>query len=164
MAQRGGTVTSHLRFGPKVLAPAIVQGTADVLLGFEAAEALRAVTWLRPAGMAIVNTQQIIPPVVSNGLFQYPDDPIAQMKAMRPNVYALDAGAIAVELGNARLANTVMLGAVSETLPFGADLLREVMLKRFAKRPEMLDANARAFEAGRAIAHALAEQAQSAAE
>lgn len=164
MAQRGGTVTSHLRFGPKVLAPAIVQGTADVLLGFEAAEALRAVTWLRPNGMAIVNTQQIIPPVVSNGLFQYPDDPIAQMKTLRRNVYALDAGGIAVELGNARLANTVMLGAVSETLPFGADLLREVMLKRFSKRPEMLDANTRAFEAGRAIAHALAEQAQSAAE
>jgi indolepyruvate ferredoxin oxidoreductase beta subunit len=163
MAQRGGTVTSHLRFGPRVLAPAIVQGTADVLLGFEAAEALRAVTWLRPSGLAVVNTQRIIPPVVSNGLFTYPDDPVATMKTLRANVYALDAGAIAVELGNARLGNTVMLGAVADMLPFGYDLLREVTLKRFSKRPELTEANARAFDAGRAAAQALAA-AQSAAE
>lgn len=164
MAQRGGTVTSHLRFGPRVLAPAIVHGTADVMLGFEAAEALRAITWLRPNGLAVVNTQRIIPPVVSNGLFKYPDDPVGQMKALRANVCALDAGAISVGLGNARLANTVMLGAVADTLPFGFELLREVVLKRFGKRAEMLDANARAFEAGRAAAQALAAVAQSAAE
>ncbi len=164
MAQRGGTVTSHLRFGAKVLAPAIAQGTADLLLGFEAAEALRWITWLRPAGLAVVNTQRIIPPVVSNGLFQYPDDPIAEMKALRPKVYAVDAGGIALQLGNARLANTVMLGAVADTLPFGADLLLEATLRRFAKRPETLDANARAFQAGRTAAQALAELGQSAAE
>lgn len=163
MAQRGGMVTSHLRFGPRVLAPAITAGTADILLGFEAAEALRSVTWLRPAGLAVVNTQRVIPPVVSNGLFQYPDDPVGQMKALRPNVIALDAGAVAVELGNARLANTVMLGAVADLLPFGADLLREATLNRFSKRPEMLDANARAFEAGRAAAKSL-QSAPSAAE
>ncbi len=162
MAQRGGTVTSHLRFGPRVLAPAIAAGTADVLLGFEAAEAMRWITWLRPTGMAVVNTQRIVPPVVSNGLFQYPDDPVAAMKAVRANVFAVDAGAVALQLGNARLANTVMLGAVADTLPFGADVLLEAMLKRFAKRPETLEANARAFAAGRAAAQSLA--APSAAE
>lgn len=164
MAQRGGTVTSHLRFGPKVLAPAIIPGTADILLGFEVAESLRWITWIRPDGLAVVNTQRVVPPVVSNGLFSYPDDPIAEMKKHRARVYAVDAGAIALELGNARLANTVMLGAVADTLPFGADLLLEAMLKRFAKRPETLEANARAFAAGRIAAQALAELTPSTAE
>lgn len=157
MAQRGGMVTSHLRFGPKVMAPAIAPGTADVLLAFEAAEGLRWVKWLRPQGLAVVNTQRIIPPVVSTGLAKYPDDPIAQMRSQHAGVHALDADAVAVSVGgSARLANTVMLGAVADALPFGAALLMDCMLARFSKRPEMAEANRKAFEAGRRLAQELA--------
>ncbi len=157
MAQRGGTVSSHLRFGAKVLAPAITPGTADLMLAFEAAEALRWVHWLRPDGMAVANSQKIVPPVVSTGLFQYPDDPVAQMRAKHARVFSLDAASVAVEAGGStRLANTVMLGAAADFLPFGAELLLECMLRRFAKRPDMADANRKAFEAGRQASKAMA--------
>lgn len=164
MAQRGGMVTSHLRFGPKVFAPAIAPGTADILLAFEAAEGLRWVNWLRPEGLAVVNTQRIIPPVVSTGQAKYPDDPIAAIHALRSKVVALDAASVSVEIGgNARLANTVMLGAIADALPFGAELLIECMLARFAKRPELAEANRAAFEAGRRIGQTGASAAQPAA-
>lgn len=160
MAQRGGMVTSHLRFGPKVLAPAIAPGTAHVLLSFEAAEGLRWVNWLRPDGLAVVNTQRIIPPVVSTGRAHYPDDPIAEMRRLRRRVVSLDAASVSIEIGgSARLANTVMLGAIADALPFGADLLMSCMLARFSKRPELAEANRAAFEAGRRIGQDVAEPA-----
>jgi len=151
MAQRGGVVSSHLRFGPKVLSPQIAPGTADILLGFEAAEAMRWRHMLRPTGIALVNTAKLVPPVVELGLYPYPDDPVAEMRAAGTSVHAFDATAIAMDLGELRLGNTVMLGAIADHLPFSADVLREAILKRFGrKKPELLELNRRAFEAGRA--------------
>ena len=150
MAQRGGVVTSHLRFGPRVLAPSIPPGEADLLLAFEVAEGLRWCHHLRPGALAIVNVLRQVPPVVSSGLFSYPDDPIAQIKAKGIPVFAIDAGAIALDLGNPRLANTVMLGAAADHLPFGAENLRQAMLGRFSRKADLLEANSRAFDAGRA--------------
>lgn len=163
MAQRGGVVTSHLRFGPKVLAPAIAPGTADLLLSFEAAEGLRWAGHLRPGALAVVNTQRVVPPVVTIGLFQYPDDPAAAMRAAGVNLLTLDAGAIARELGNLRLINTIMLGAASAHLPFGDALLRACILRRFATKPGMTAINEQAFAAGREAAGAPDISAQAAA-
>ena len=72
MAQRGGVVSSHLRFGPRVLSPQITPGTADVLLGFEVAEGMRWRHMLRPDGLALMNTGRLVPPVVDIGLYEYP--------------------------------------------------------------------------------------------
>ena len=150
MAQRGGVVTSHVRFGDRVLSPAIPPGEADILVGFEPAEALRWVGQLRPNGVAMVNQVKQEPPVVSLGLYDYPEDPVAQMKATGIEVHAFDAGAIARELGNFRLVNTVMLGAISEYLPFSPELLKEAILTRFrARKPKLVAINEQAFEAGR---------------
>lgn len=150
MAQRGGMVTSHLRFGPKVLAPAITPGTAHLMIAFEVAEALRCSPYLRADGVAVVNTQQVIPPVVSSGLFKYPEDPVGQLRATGLRLLTLDAAGIARRLGDPRLANSAMLGAAADFLPFGADLLLSCILKRFSgKRAEVADLNARAFQAGR---------------
>ena len=80
MAQRGGVVSSHLRFGPKVLSPQIAPGEADILLGFEPAEGMRWAHMLRPNSMALMNTGRLTPPVVELGLFEYPEDPVQQMK------------------------------------------------------------------------------------
>jgi indolepyruvate ferredoxin oxidoreductase beta subunit len=151
MAQRGGVVTSHLRFGPKVFSPAIPDGQADILLAFELAEGLRWIDQLRPGGVALVNTLRLVPPVVSTGLFKYPADPLADLNATGKTVRAFDAGAIATQLGNIRLANTVMLGAVADFLPFAPGAVKEAVLKKFgSKSPEMAETNAKAFEAGRA--------------
>ncbi len=151
MAQRGGVVSSHLRFGPKVLSPQIMAGEADLLVGFESAEALRWSHYLKPGGLVLMNTARLVPPVVDLGLYDYPVDPIAEIRARGFEVHAFDAMAIALELGDMRFGNTVMLGAMADHLPFSAEVLLESILKRFrARKPQMVDANKRAFEAGRA--------------
>ncbi len=161
MAQRGGVVTSHVRFGEKVLSPAIPKGEADVLIGFEPAESMRWVKHLKKDGVAMVNTFRIKPPVVNTGLFEYPEDPIAEMRETGTKVYDFDAGAIALELGEMRLVNTIMIGAVSEYLTFDTQILKDIIVEKFrAKKPELADLNDKAFEMGKAAA---AKSAQSAA-
>ena len=151
MAQRGGVVSSHLRFGAKVLSPQITPGEADLIVGFEAAETLRWMHYLRPGGVVLMNTARLLPPVVSGGLYDYPADPVAELRARGIDVHAFDAMAIALELGDIRLGNTVMLGAIADHLPFPADVLLDSILRRFrARKPEMVELNAQAFAAGRA--------------
>ena len=151
MAQRGGVVSSHLRFGPKVLSPQIMAGTADLLVGFESAEAMRWCHYLKPGGLVLMNTARLVPPVVDIGLYEYPDDPLGEIKARGFQVHAFDAMAIALELGDMRLGNTVMLGAMADHLPFPAEVLLEAILKRFrVRKPHMVEVNQKAFEAGRA--------------
>ena len=161
MAQRGGVVSSHVRFGPRVYSPQIDAGEADLLIGFEAAEALRWLPYLRPTGVAMVNTLRIAPPVVSVGLYDYPPDPIGELAATGIEVHAFDAGAIAEQLGNLKLVNTIMLGAISDYLPFPAEVLRESIVEGFrAYKPKLADLNAQAFDAGREAGHATAVSRQ----
>ncbi|MBT0961146.1 indolepyruvate oxidoreductase subunit beta [Denitromonas iodatirespirans] len=151
MSQRGGVVTSHLRFGARVLSPQIAPGEADLLVGFEAAEALRWVHMLRPGATVLTNVGRIVPPIVNSGRFDYPDDPVGQIAALGLNVHAIDATAIARELGDIRLGNTVMLGAVAGHLPFPEGELEQAVLARFAQRkPQLLEPNRQAFARGRA--------------
>ncbi|CAA7618794.1 indolepyruvate oxidoreductase subunit beta [Magnetospirillum sp. SS-4] len=164
MAQRGGVVTSHVRFGKRVWSPVITPGTADILVAFEVAEGSRWADMLRPGGIAMVNTIRLVPPIVSMGLFKYPDDPVAQMRAAGVTVYDFDAGAIARQLGDLKLINTIMLGAIADYLPFPATELEEQIVGRFRQRkPAMVEVNQKAFEAGRAAARARAAEEQSAA-
>lgn len=150
MAQRGGVVTSHVRFGRKVWSPVITPGTADLLVAFEVAEGSRWADHLRPGGTAMVNTIRLAPPIVSSGLYKYPADPVAQMRAAGVPVIEVDAGTIARDLGNLRLVNTIMLGAIADHLPFPATELEEQIVGRFRERkPAMVEVNQRAFEAGR---------------
>lgn len=153
MAQRGGVVTSHVRFGKRVLSPAIPAGEADILLGFEPAEAMRWYAQLRPDGLARVNTMRMVPPVVSSGLFDYPPDPIEAMREAGVDLVAFDAGAMARELGEIRLVNTIMLGTIADHLPFPPGLLKGIIVEGFkARKPALAALNERAFEAGREAA------------
>lgn len=162
MAQRGGVVSSHLRFGPKVLSPQIAAGEADLLVGFESAEALRWCHYLRPGGLVLMNTARLVPPVVDLGLYDYPNDPVAEIRARGYEVHDFDAMSIALELGDVRLGNTVMLGAMGDHLPFPADVLLQAVLKRFSSRkPQMVELNRKAFEAGRAADQAAAKHKES---
>ena len=157
MAQRGGVVTSHVRFGARVLSPAIPEGEADVLLGFEPAEAMRWCTHLRPEGVAMVNTLRQAPPVVVVGLFEYPDNPVDAMRKAGVRVFDFDAGAIARDLGEIRLVNTIMLGAIAEHLPFPPESLKGIIVEAFRERkPALAAVNEKAFEAGRLAAAAAA--------
>lgn len=149
MAQRGGVVTSHVRFGEKVLSPSIPPGEAEILLAFEPAEALRWSCHLQPGGLAMVNTFAQEPPVVSIGLFDYPDNPMAEMARLPMTLHHYDAGHAAIELGDRRLVNSIMLGAISNHLSFPAEALLESLLQRFSRKGEKLvQLNQQAFELG----------------
>lgn len=147
MSQRGGSVTSHLRFGGKVWSPLITPGTADILLSFEALEALRYVHWLRPGGLVVYNTLRVNPSPVAAGLAEYPADIDERIKAAWPRVHAVNANALAEEAGSVKSVNVVMLGAVSCTLPFAAETW-ETIIRRVVP-PKTVDANLRAFELGK---------------
>lgn len=153
MSQRGGVVTSHLRFGERVLSPQIAPGEADVLLGFEPAEAMRWSHYLRPGGLVLVNTLRLTPPVVTLSLYDYPDDPVGIMLAKGYPVRDFDAGAVARRLGDMRLVNSVMLGAIADALPFPAEVLKTCLLARFARKgDQIVELNRLAFDAGRELA------------
>lgn len=154
MSQRGGSVTSHFRFGDRVTAPLVTPGTADILLGFEALEALRYVHWLRPGGLLIYNALQINPSPVAAGLAKYPADIDGQIAAAWPQVRRVDANALAQQAGTIKAANVVMLGAVSGALPFTPETW-ETVIRRVVP-PKTVDVNLNAFRLGVTAAAATA--------
>ena len=150
MSQRGGSVVSHFRFGEQVWAPLVTPGTADVLLAFEALEALRYLSWLRPGGLLVYNALRLNPSPVSAGLAKYPEDVEQRLAAACPRVQAVPATALAEQAGTIKAANVVMLGAVSPGLPFAVETWEAVI--RTAVPPKTVDVNLRAFSLGRQVA------------
>ncbi len=148
MSQRGGSVMSHLRFGPHVWSPLVTQGTADLLLSFEALEALRYVHWLRPGGLLVYNTLRVNPSTVAAGLATYPDAIRDRIAAAWDNVRPVDATALAEQAGTAKAANMVLLGAIADQLPFKPETWRGIIER--VVPPKTVEANVRAFELGRA--------------
>ena len=118
MAQRGGDVTTHFRFGKKVYSPLIKYGEVDFLLSFELLEALRYINWVRPEGKIIINKQAILPPSVTLGQMEYPRDIEKTFKRHFKNqVWIIDGQEIARKLGNIQAANVVLVGAFSNFFP-----------------------------------------------
>jgi len=148
MSQRGGSVTSHFRFGDKVWSPLVTPGMADILLSFEALEALRYAHWLRPGGLLVYNTVRINPSPVAAGLAEYPADIDARIAAVAANVRCVDAGALAEKAGTVKAVNVVMLGATSSALPFAPETW-EAVIRRVVP-PKTVDVNLKAFALGAA--------------
>jgi indolepyruvate ferredoxin oxidoreductase, beta subunit len=149
MAQRGGDVTTHFRFGKKVYSPLIKLGEVDFLLSFELLEALRYINWIKPEGKIIINRQTILPPAVSLGQMEYPQDVEKTFKKyFAQNVWVINGQEIARGLGNTQAANVVLIGAFSHFFP-------EVKEKQWIEAIKSLlavklhDLNIRAFNAGR---------------
>ena len=150
MAQRGGVVTSHVRFGEKVFSPAIRPGDADMMIAFEPAEALRWQSHMRSGAVVMVNDYPLIPPVVSIGLYDYPDNPLGQLADGSVELHHFNAGEAAIELGDRRLVNSIMLGAIADHLPFPPETLEQALLARFQRKGAALtELNRRAFTLGR---------------
>ncbi|BBB28124.1 indolepyruvate oxidoreductase subunit beta [Neptunomonas japonica] len=161
MAQRGGVVTSHVRFGEKVLSPSIPPGTADLMLAFEPAEALRWVTHVKDQATVMVNTYPQAPPVVSIGLFDYPEQPETQLQSHPIELISFDAGSLSIKLGDRRLVNSIMLGAIAKQLPFSPEVLKAALLTRFKDKGEKLLAlNETAFKAGQQASQLTPRQAK----
>jgi len=150
MSQRGGVVSSHVKFGPKVHSPIIPYGKVDILISFEQAEALRAVDWIKKGGLVATSQTRLVPPITASGQFKYPDDPVAELRKKTKNVVALDADKIALEIGNPRLVNILLLGVVSGSLQFPAELWESVIKERVKKK--FVGLNLIAFGRGRELA------------
>jgi indolepyruvate ferredoxin oxidoreductase beta subunit len=150
MAQRGGVVSSHVKIAPKVYSPVIHKGLADVLISFEQAEALRAADWLRTGGLAVVSRTRLVPAIVTSSKeYSYPDDPIGELHRIVERTIPVDADNIARELGDPRLVNTILLGVVSNYLPFDKQQWIDAVKKRV--KAKFVDINISALERGRQI-------------
>ncbi len=150
MAQRGGSVVSHIRFGEKVYSPLIEPGTADTTVSFELLEALRYLPLYRRGATVIVNTQKILPSPVASGMAEYPEDVIGQLTARGLSVHPVNAFEIASAAGEKRAANMVLLGALSAFLPVEEKLFLSAVEDRVPEK--FKKANLEAFRKGREAA------------
>jgi len=150
MAQRGGSVVSQVRIGEKVYSPLIAVGETDILMSFEKLEALRFAHFVSPDGIAMVNDQEIRPVTVSSGQADWPEDLDGKLRAAFPKLELIPALQIARELGNVRVVNVVMIGALSNHTDVDDSIWRE-SIKALVK-PRFLEFNLKAFEAGKQAA------------
>lgn len=154
MAKRGGTVYSHVRFGPQVWSPTTPKGEVDILVALEWAEGLRWLPWLKPeTGMLVCDTQRIVPPFAClnrkpGAALRYSRETPEQVREHVAEGHAIDATRIAAALGNARASNVVLLGALSTALDFAVDDW-EAQLAAFVPK-KTVEINLRAFREGRA--------------
>ena len=149
MAQRGGSVVSHVRWAEEVLSPLIGLGEVDYLLALEKLEALRYIEMLRPGGTVIVNDHSIPPVSVSFGSDEYPDDQRVWrvLSEVTDDVQLVPGVELAEELGNARVSNVVMLGALSKFLDIALDIWLELIGERVPEK--YVELNRQAFLKGR---------------
>jgi indolepyruvate ferredoxin oxidoreductase beta subunit len=149
MAQRGGSVVSHVRIAPQVYSPLIQEGEVDFLLAFEKLEGIRWAAYLRPDGTAIINNHTVPPLSVNLGVEKYPTDAeVMQVFTQRSkNIYLVPASAKAIEVGNAKALNIVMLGCLSAFMPFTSEAWQDAIKKHLPEKLWKL--NMTAFETGR---------------
>ena len=147
MAQRGGSVVSHLRFGAEVFSPLISRGAADYLVSFERLETLRYLDFLHAGSVVLVNNQQIVPLPVAVGKAVYPADIEARLQATGVRARFVEGHAIALAAGNAKAVNAVILGALSSIMSFAPALWEEALRHQIPAR--LLELNLRAFALGR---------------
>ena len=149
MAQRGGVVSSHVRYAKLVYSPLIRKGNADVLVSFEKAEGYRWIEYLKPGGEIVTNTTEIVPPVLNVLGKKYPHDVLDKMREQGLNLLAIDAASVAEKLGSVRAMNVVLLGAISSKLDFTEETWKEAIKSRVPKKH--IELNLKAFDEGRAL-------------
>jgi len=149
MSQRGGAVTSHVRWGERVASPLCEKGAVDFFIAQEMLEALRWIEFVRPGGTVFLSRQQIVPTSTVYGADQYPSDEhiVSVVKQVAGKVLLIDARKVAEELGNPRVANSVLLGALSAQLDTPAEDWLAVIESRVPQKH--VETNRKAFFAGR---------------
>ncbi len=149
MAQRGGSVVSHVRLGEKVWSPLINEGGVDLVLAFEKIEAARWSHFIKSGATVIINNYEQPPLSVGLGQEKYPtnDEIATALKRRTDRIYFIDAQARAKELGNVRTLNIFMLGCFSVFAPIDAAIWKESITQRMP--PTLLEINLKAFDLGR---------------
>lgn len=149
MAQRGGSVISQLRFGEKIFSPLIEETTADFIVGLEKLETLRYLHYLSPKGKVLTDTLELAPMPVLTGAMQYPNNILERIRNQTRQVYEIEAFKYALELGETRTQNIIMLGALSRFLRFDDKLYEQAIRENI--KPKFLDLNLKAFQIGKKI-------------
>jgi indolepyruvate ferredoxin oxidoreductase beta subunit len=151
MAQRGGSVVSHIRIASKVYSPLIKEGTVDLLVAFEKLEAARWGSYLNNNSLAIINNYSIPPVSVSLGYSHYPEDfSINKTLQQRTDkIYFVDGSQKAIELGDMRVVNMFMLGCIASLLTMDTSIWLRCISQRLS--PNILKMNLMAFNQGREV-------------
>jgi indolepyruvate ferredoxin oxidoreductase, beta subunit len=151
LAVRGGSVVSHVRWADEVHAPMIEEGGADYLIGFEWLETLRRLSYIRREGTIVVNDCRLDPIMVSSGEAEYPDREaiLERLKEVAERVHVIPGLQTALELGNARTLNIVVMGALSSLLEPPTSLWEEIIRKRVPEK--LIKLNLEAFRRGRGL-------------
>lgn len=145
MSQRGGSVSTQVRFGPKVYSPIIGNGQADLLVSFEEMEAARYLKYLKPGGKIVVNTLQLPSMPILSGKKKYPQGIMEELQK-KATVLPLNATQIATDMGNPKSANVVLFGALVKALGLTDFDWKSIISKTV--KPKFIDINLKAFEAG----------------
>ena len=148
MSQRGGSVTTQIRYGEKVYSPVIEEGCADIIVAFEKCEALRFLNYLKKDGILVINDYELYPVTVNIGTAQYPDGIIEEYENVvgKDNVHVIAAHKIAEELGNTKCMNIVLLGALVKM--FKLDDINWKQLIKDSVPEKAVEMNIKAFEKG----------------
>lgn len=147
MAQRGGCVTSFVRYGSKVYSPLAKRGDVDILLSFEKLETLRYLDSVKKGGLVILNEEQIFPPSVNLGDSDYPKDVFKTVKKYFKNSICINAFDLSMRAGNIKTANTVMIGVISRHLNVETEIWEDTLRQAFPEK--LLGDNIKAFYLGR---------------
>ena len=145
MPQRGGSVSSQVRYGDKVYSPVIEKGSADIIVSFEKMEALRNLDYLKKGGKLVINDEQIDSMSVITGKEEYPDDVLEEIEK-HAQATVLNATAMAEELGNVKAANIILLGTIIKSMGL-EDIDWDSILKDNIK-PQFLELNLKAIKVG----------------
>ncbi len=145
MAQRGGSVVSHVRIGEDVYSPLVPQGQADVLIAFEAAEAVRNIAFLKKGGSVIVNKKVVQPVTASlSGKTFDENEMISYLEKAAGNVIAVDTDQACKDLGSSKVVNMVLLGAASKSGLISKEELKAAL--KLLVKPEFYDLNVKAVD------------------
>ena len=149
MAQRGGSVVSHVRIGQESCSPAIPKGQAKVIIGFEPAEAVRNISYLHKDGTVLLNDNPIMPVTASLGVGVYEvEDIIAFARREAQRVIIIDGNALCKKAGSAKVLNVIMLGVAvkAQLLPFSKEDIIHTLEENLP--PRFLALNRKAFDIG----------------
>jgi len=147
MSQRGGSVSSQVRYGKEVHSPVIEEGGADILVAFEKMEAMRWISYLNPKGKVLVNNWEIKSMPIVTGKVDYPQGIIEELSAKVPTT-AIDAAKLATELGNSKVMNVILLGATVKSM--GLDTLDWERIIKENVKPALAELNIKALRLGMA--------------
>ncbi len=146
MAQRGGSVVTHVRYGEKVFSPIIDLGCADIIVAFEELEALRALPYLKEGGKLFVNARKIMPLPVLTGAAAYPEQIQETIHTHSKDAVFVDALQLANEAGNAKALNTVLLGVMAKATGIDKQHFESALQSTIPEK--LLDVNLKAFNRG----------------